>query len=354
MRESTHGVHKVREHNHDHDVPQGSIANRFRQECPLSLPDKRVAVFRVAPDDHCAYDTVARHLRHRDRPEILEIFTESALLGTVVDPLSPLVDNNPVLLHYLGQEPEVEVRYSILFEDTGIVVVDKGPHYPIHPSGRFFRNTLVHALRIRGYTTAVPVHRLDQNTTGVVVFAKSPNVARRLGQDFSAGTITKEYLAVVHGTPSWVSHALDEPIGPEMPTTPRNRQMVGGVNAKPSLTYVRVLATKGDLALVLCRTETGRRHQIRVHLSHAGYPIVGDTLYGAPVSPQIDRTALHAARIRFFHPTRDVPCEFVAALPQDMVRLLKEVDLHVYVPDELTYSSCVVSAEATHGDTSIF
>ncbi|NUN14287.1 MAG: RluA family pseudouridine synthase [Myxococcales bacterium] len=317
----------------------------------MSTSEIRLATFRTITSDSCPYDTVSRHLRHLDHAAILAIFNESKHLGAAVDPFSSYTDTNPIVLRYVSTEPDVDVRFSVIYEDDHIVAVDKGPYYPIHPSGRFFRNTLIHALRSRGYTTVVPAHRLDQNTTGVVVFAKSIAAVRRLGETFAAGLVTKDYLAIVIGTPSWAGEVLDGPIGAETPTTPLNRQTVGGLDAKPSATHVSVLAAADGFSLVHCRPETGRRHQIRVHLSNAGHPIVGDTLYGALPSSLIGRSALHASRIRFLHPIHDARCTIVAAMPEDMMTLLRTTSLEVYVPNELTYSSYVVDTEETYGRT---
>ncbi|MEZ4648505.1 MAG: RluA family pseudouridine synthase [Candidatus Eisenbacteria bacterium] len=254
-------------------------------------------------------------------------------------------------------EPSVSFEIGLLHEDDSLLAVDKPGDLPVHPSGRYFRNTLLsHLLEERGQTLDRPglrvVHRLDRETSGAIVFGKTREVAGALGQQFENRTAKKQYLLVVHGSPQEDAFEVDGALGPRKAS--RIRKAVGVVppnEGKPARTEFEVLARGESHALLLARPLTGRLHQIRVHVQHAGHPIVGDKMYGLDegiflrfisgeelgpddrerlVHP---RQALHAFRLSLTHPETEAALNLHAPLPNDLAALCRR--LGITVPGEL-------------------
>jgi len=254
------------------------------------------------------------------------------------------VNQKPVKPHYkvhLADSIEVEadeVRVSehaaeaipldILYEDEALIVVDKPAGIVVHPGAGNPDHTLVNALlhhakqNLSGVGEAFRpgiVHRLDKDTSGVMVVAKNDRVHESLQKQFSDRTVNKQYQAIVKGVVDHEEFKCDEPIGKAVLSRKKLRiQPVGG---RESLTYFRVVERFNQATRLEVRPRTGRTHQIRVHLTHLGHPILGDYIYGNPF-PLIDRHALHAERIEFMHPLTNERVSFTSPLPEDMLRLI--------------------------------
>jgi 23S rRNA pseudouridine1911/1915/1917 synthase len=220
-------------------------------------------------------------------------------------------------------EPRVSRSYRILFEDASLLAVRKPAHLPVHPSGRYYRNTLLMMLleeRKEHLDTATLriVHRLDRETSGVILFGKGREAAAALAAQFEYRHVRKTYLAIVHGNPARDHFLIDAPIGRDLTSVVR-KAMTVTPEGQPARTSVKVLRRGADHALVLARPHTGRLHQIRVHLRHAGHPVLGDKVYGLDpglflrfVGSRLTtddrrrllwrRQALHAWKLRFAHP----------------------------------------------------
>lgn len=240
-----------------------------------------------------------------------------------------------------------DIPLRIIYEDDALVVVDKDPGIVVHPSRGNWTGTVVNALQfhfdklstIGGEERPGIVHRLDRDTTGLLIVAKDDRAHGLLGQQFEHRAIKKEYRAIVYGNPDRDSDYIDAPIGfhptmREKMWVPREHYREG----KKAVTFYEVLERFDGYASVRCLPETGRTHQIRVHLAHIGHPIVADKLYagraqltisdlagsGAPDADRvlIDRQALHAYRLEFDHPLTRKHLELVAPLPTDMARTL--------------------------------
>ncbi len=209
-----------------------------------------------------------------------------------------------------------ELPLDILYEDDYVIALAKPANMPTHPSHGHLCDTLANALAYR-YRRAEepfvfrPLGRLDRNTSGVVVAAKTRAAAGCLSRALQSGLVRKRYLAIVTGEmPEDGEHTLSAPI--YRPETVGIRRAVAppdiaeAVHAVEAITRYRVVATGGGLSLVLCEPLTGRTHQLRVHLAHMGYPILGDDIYGTP-SPLMERQALHALAL-------SVPLPFAADL----------------------------------------
>ena len=219
-------------------------------------------------------------------------------------------------------EPDVNAEIEILYEDDALVVVNKPAPLPMHPCGRFNRNTLVPILQqIYEHDRLRVTHRLDADTSGVVVLSKTQDSARQMHIQFRAGTIEKTYVARVHGHPPQEEFLCDQAISGKTDS--------GGIrlpdeNVQPACTQFRVLASNADgTTLLEAKPRTGRTNQIRVHLWSLGLPIVGDTIYlrnqevGNLTTKSIDDAplCLHAAAIEITHPSTGERQQFATPQP---------------------------------------
>ncbi|HYF60024.1 MAG TPA: RluA family pseudouridine synthase [Burkholderiaceae bacterium] len=226
-------------------------------------------------------------------------------------------------------EPD-EVPLAIVHEDADLMVVDKPAGLVTHPAPGNWRGTLMNGLlHARPDSAALPragiVHRLDKDTGGLMMVARSERAFERLTAAIAARTVGRRYLAVVEGEPP-ARLAIEAPIGRD----PRDRlrmAVVAPERGKPAITHVRRLGAASGAASVECRLETGRTHQIRVHLAHRGHPLVGDALYGGRVRAGFARQALHAWRLELAHPVDGRALAFDSALPADLVALLDALGL---------------------------
>ncbi|MBL8954307.1 MAG: RluA family pseudouridine synthase [Myxococcaceae bacterium] len=218
-----------------------------------------------------------------------------------------------------------------LYSDDQLLVLDKPPGLPIHPTARYHHGTLVSQLKERGIE-AFPAHRLDRETSGIVVCGRTLEASQRLMESFSGGHVKKQYLAIVEGSPP-DTYFVDAPIaeGTELIRIAVRIDASG----KPARTRFQVEKRFGAFALVRAFPETGRQHQIRIHSREAGFPLVGDKMYGpdpgyfdrfskhcleeeAWERLRLPRHALHAAAIAFEHPTSKKNVSFESPLPADL------------------------------------
>jgi 23S rRNA pseudouridine1911/1915/1917 synthase len=213
----------------------------------------------------------------------------------------------------------------IVFEDDALIVIDKPAGLVVHPGAgrpdRTLMNALLaHAPALAGVPRAGIVHRLDKDTSGLLVVAKTVQAQHELARQLAARTMRRVYLAVVQGDPP-ASGTIDAPVGRD--ARARTRMAVTH-RGKPARTAYRVLERYGRAALVECRLETGRTHQIRVHFQHIRHPLVGDPTYrrGTRHGIGFPRQALHAVELALVHPASGAALSWKAALPRDMKRLL--------------------------------
>lgn len=235
-----------------------------------------------------------------------------------------------------GRFEAQDIPLEIVFEDEDVIVLNKPAGMVVHPAAGNPDGTLLNALLHHEPTLGqVPragiVHRLDKDTTGLMMVAKNLPAQANLVQQLQARTVSRQYDAVVIGTP--VSGAtVDAPIGRH--PKDRKRQAVTA-SGKPAVTHYRVVERFRAHIHVRCQLETGRTHQIRVHMAHARYPLIGDPLYGGrPKLPpgaadalkdilrEFPRQALHARKLSFVHPRTGDTMSFRAALPDDLLMLL--------------------------------
>lgn len=218
--------------------------------------------------------------------------------------------------------------FEIVYEDEDLMVINKPSDMPIHPSFGNHGNTLADGLAWYFSQKGISfvfrcINRLDRDTTGLLIVAKHLLSASILSSMSARKEIHREYLAIVQGTPP-LRGTICAPIGrKDGSAILREVNFQTGENA---VTHFRRVETKNGLSLVSLTLETGRTHQIRVHMGYLGYPLIGDYLY-YPDYSLIQRQALHSCRLSFLHPISQKPMEFTSPLPQDMARLFKEYSL---------------------------
>ncbi len=228
-------------------------------------------------------------------------------------------------------EPQ-EVDFEIIYEDDDIVVINKPLGLVVHPGVGNRDQTLVNGLlyhfgQLSDFGDMRPgiVHRIDKNTTGLLVVAKNNKSHLKLQEMIKQREVKREYLALVHGNIKHEVGTIDAPIGRDK----NNRQMmcVCEENSKDSITHFEVIDRALDFTLIKCSLETGRTHQIRVHLKYINHPIVGDPVYGQKKSIG-DVQLLHAFRLTFNHPVTNQPLQFEAKIPNHFQDVLDTVDIN--------------------------
>ena len=215
---------------------------------------------------------------------------------------------------------------DIVYEDGDLIVLNKAPGVAVHPGPGHFDDTLGNFLLDYYEKTGVegdfhPVHRLDRGTSGLLAVAKHPHAQEVLKQQLHTAAFRRTYLAVCLGAPERAAGVIDAPLGPKPGSLVEQMVRPDGKRAR---TRYQVLEERGGLALVELELDTGRTHQIRVHMAHLGHPLAGDFLYGEEDPSLIPRPALHSWRLELRHPITEQEMSFTQPLPEDMARLLHE------------------------------
>ncbi len=219
----------------------------------------------------------------------------------------------------LAFRPET-MALSIVYEDAHLMVVNKPAGLVVHPAAGHWSGTLLNGLLAHHAAAAtLPragiVHRLDKDTTGLMVVAKTLQAMTALVRQIAARDVRRVYLALVQGRVEWSDASIDAPIGRD----PAHRlRMAVVATGKPARTDVVRLGGRDGVTALRCRLHTGRTHQIRVHLSWRGHALVGDVLYGGKPALGLTRQALHAAELAFVHPTDSRELVFTAPMPADL------------------------------------
>ena len=211
---------------------------------------------------------------------------------------------------------------AVLFEDEHVLVLDKPAGLVVHPAPGNWSGTLLNGLLARHAGAAMLpragiVHRLDKDTSGVMVVGKSLEAVTALSREIAARRVHRSYVALVHGVLVPATQTIEAPIGRDPVSRIRMAVVASG---KPARTDVSRLAERDGISAVRCVLHTGRTHQIRVHLAHVGHPLVADALYGGRPALGMDRQALHATRLEFTHPVEARAITVECAPPDDFVR----------------------------------
>jgi len=239
-------------------------------------------------------------------------------------------------------EPDADLAFQLIHEDEWLLGINKPGNLLVHRQGRSLTHNLIYQLRHAHqppYPEAGVVNRLDRETSGVVLVARRPEFLARLNALFARHVVIKTYLAVVQGRPQAPQGVIDIPIGRDPDSAVSYRYSAGprAIATKEAVTRYQVVAGSGNWSLLRLTPETGRTHQLRVHLAHIGHPIMNDKLYGRtdreffewrdrPLAAQAEklasRQALHAESLQFVHPWTGKEVLISAALPKDMQDLL--------------------------------
>lgn len=215
---------------------------------------------------------------------------------------------------------------DIVYEDEDLLVLNKEAGVSVHPGPGHYDDTLgnflVHYFDATGQPGDFhPVHRLDRGTSGLLVCAKHAYAQERLKDQLHTPDFRRVYLAVCEGVPQPAGGVIDAPLGPAEGSLMAQRVREDG---KPARTHYETVRTTGERTLLRLELETGRTHQIRVHMAHVGHPLTGDFLYGTENRDLISRTALHSHQLAFSHPVSGERLEFNQPLPKDMEQLVEQ------------------------------
>ena len=220
-----------------------------------------------------------------------------------------------------------KMNLNIVYEDESFLIVNKPPQIAIHPSILHYNDSLANGVKyyfdeINLHRKIRPVNRLDFNTSGLVLFAKNQYIQECLISQMKNHTFCKEYIAVVYGKFKEKSGIINLPIARKENSIIERCISETGQQA---ITHYEVLQEFTDISVVKCILETGRTHQIRLHMSAIGHPLIGDSMYGT-ITNFIDRQALHSSKISFIHPISKEHMSFECSLPEDIQRLLHNGD----------------------------
>ena len=276
----------------------------------------------------------------------LEDMTRSYLKKLISDDKAVLVNGNPAKPNYklkpgdiielaVPEPIELEIKaenisLDIVYEDNDMLVVNKPQGMVVHPAAGNYTGTLVNALLyhcgdslsgINGEKRPGIVHRIDKDTSGLLLVAKNDNAHRKLSSQIKEHSLTRAYKALVHGNIKQDSGRIDAPIGRH--PSDRKKMTITDKNSREAVTNFRVLERYGRYTFVECILETGRTHQIRVHMSKNGHPIVGDKTYGVKKEEfNLTGQLLHAYKVGFIHPVSGEYMEFVSELPDYYMNVL--------------------------------
>lgn len=295
--------------------------------------------FKVSCDD--AGTRIDKFLADSDadltRSAVQKLIDEGNVLcnGKAVSKNYKLRDNDELTVNVPDAvELDVEaenIPLEIVYEDDDLLVVNKPKGMVVHPAAGNYTGTLVNALlfhckgrlsSINGVIRPGIVHRIDKNTSGLLIVAKNDNSHNILAEQIKAHSFTREYMAVVTGRFKEKIGTIDAPIGRSK--YDRKKMCVTELNSKNAVTHYETVEEIGNYSLMKFRLETGRTHQIRVHCAYVGHPVYGDDVYGKAVKG-LEGQCLHAKKIGFIHPTSDEYIEFDSELPEYFERVLEKL-----------------------------
>lgn len=241
--------------------------------------------------------------------------------------LNDEIEINDELNYEIKVEPE-NINIDIVYEDDDLLVINKASGMVVHPAPGHYTNTLVNALlyrfNITGGESHRPgiVHRLDKDTSGLMVVAKNEWTHEKLSEMIAKREVKRHYLALVKGIIKHDTGTIDAPIGRD--ATDRQKMAVTDKNAKDAITHFKVLQQFKENTLIECILETGRTHQIRVHLAYIGYPVVNDPMYGKGKTTEFGQM-LHSKSIEFTHPRTGNKLFFEVEPPKEFLKKLEEL-----------------------------
>jgi len=302
-----------------------------------------MSVFRLEADESCMDERIDKFLSFmlpgQSRSYLQKIIREGSVLvnGKPVKASYRIEAQDEVLIHLPElTEPEIEaenIPLDILYEDTELLIVNKPKGMVVHPSAGHSAGTLVNAVmyHCRGQLSGINgslrpgiVHRIDKDTTGALVICKNDHAHSHVAEQLKVHSITRKYRAIVNGVIREEDGVIDAPIGRH--PVERKKMAVNEKNGRRAVTHYRVLQRFANHTYIECRLETGRTHQIRVHMAFIRHPILGDTVYGPEKNPyHLEGQTLHAQILGLIHPVTGEYIEVEAPLPEYFQKLLKKL-----------------------------
>lgn len=279
---------------------------------------------------------LTRHLQTKSRSAVKKMITNGDVLVNgqkskprylvqIGDEIG-IMESKPQPTGLIAQK----IPLDIVYEDDDVLVVNKPAGMVVHPAPGHPDHTLVNALlyhcplsTINGTLRPGIVHRIDRDTSGLLMVAKNDHAHQCLSQQLKDKTTTREYLALVHGVIKENQGTIDAPLARHPKERKKQAVVAGGRRA---VTHFKVITRYQNYSLISCRLETGRTHQIRVHLKYIGHPVAGDPVYGPKHTLSGQGQFLHAAKLGFDHPVSGKRMEFQAALPDSFKKALVELD----------------------------
>lgn len=284
---------------------------------------------------------LANELTDYSRSYIQKLITDGNVLvgGNIIKSNYKIHENDVITIHVpdcvaLSIEPE-DIPLEILYEDDDVILVNKPKGMVVHPAAGHYSKTLVNALLyhckgnlsgINGVLRPGIVHRIDKDTTGVLIVCKNDFAHNSLAEQLRVHSITRKYEAICVGTLKDEDGTIDAPLGRSQ--TDRKKRAIDRVNGKEAITHYHLIENLKGYAHIQCQLETGRTHQIRVHMASIHHPLLGDDVYGSAKQPfSLEGQTLHAKVLGFTHPRTGEYMEFEAPLPayfQELLRKLKQ------------------------------
>lgn len=274
-------------------------------------------------------DLLKNHFQISDRLLVKLKHNKKIFINNVCVPVNSLLNTGDLIQVFIDFIEDnsnivpINIPLDIIYEDECLLIINKPSSMPVHPSMDHFEDSLSNGIKY--YFDKIdlkkmirPVNRLDKDTSGLVVFAKNEYIQERLIKQMKSKQFIKEYIAICNGVFENSSGTINAPI------SRKNDSIIErciNPNGDIAITHYEVLQSTDTYSVVKCILETGRTHQIRVHMAHIGHPLLGDTLYGSS-SSLISRQALHACRINFVHPITGNKLKFSAPLPTDFKSLI--------------------------------
>lgn len=281
---------------------------------------------------------LSEQLEDISRSQIQEMIKEGyVLVNSKAEKASYKLESGDLIEVTMMPPKDMEIKpenipLDIVYEDSDVIVINKPNNMIVHPTLSIVSNTLVNAILyhckdlsgINGVNRPGIVHRIDKETSGLLMIAKNDLAHRGLSQQLKDHTVNRSYIALVHGEFPHNHGRIDAPIGRD----PKDRQKmtVKAENSKDAITNFTVLERYPDYSLVECRLETGRTHQIRVHMAYINHPVVGDPKYGYRKDDTTHGQYLHARTLGFNHPRTGEYMEFTSELPDFFVAKIKEIE----------------------------
>lgn len=281
---------------------------------------------------------LASHLADMSRTQLQEWITNGHILvNEQIEKASYKVKQGDSIVIEIPENKELDIEaedipLDIVYEDSDVIVVNKPSGMIVHPSLGIVSGTLVNALLyhckdlsgINGINRPGIVHRIDKETSGLIMVAKNDKAHQSLSLQLKEHSVARRYVALVHGSIPHEFGKIDAPIGRD--SKDRQKMAVTNTNSKEAITNFSVIERFKDMCLVECRLETGRTHQIRVHLSYIGYPVYGDPKYGKRKDDTTYGQYLHAKILGFVHPTTNEYMEFDSELPNYFEQKIEELE----------------------------